>query len=102
MDDKIIKEYEKLKAQKEKQLKRQNEYMKNNYDRIALLLPKGEKEKILNNAVNKGYKNITDYIRELIKKDSVSTPEKQEKKDHKKQEKNQAAINPDFSEELPF
>jgi len=102
MDDKIIKEYEKLKAQKEKQLKRQNEYIKNNYDRLSLVIPKGEKEKIIEIAKKKGYKNITDYIRELIKKDSVSTPEKQEKKDHKKQEKNQAAINPDFPDGLPF
>ena len=75
MDDQILKEYEKLKAQKEKQLKRQNEYMKNNYDRIALLLPKGSREKIQLTAINKGYKTITDYIRGLIEKDSAIDPD---------------------------
>lgn len=98
MDDKQLKEYEKLKAQKTKQLKRQNKYMQEKYDRIALLLPKGEKEKILNIAINRGYKNITDYIRELIKKDSVILPEKQENP----KEKKQAAFDPDFPDGLPF
>lgn len=69
MDDKILKEYEKLKAQKEKQLKRQNEYMKNNYDRIALLLPKGSREKLTEKAAAAGFKTITEYIKALIEKD---------------------------------
>ena len=69
MDDKMIKEYEKLKAQKEKQLKRQNEYMKNNYDRIALLLPKGSREKLTKKAAAAGFKTITEYIKALIEND---------------------------------
>lgn len=69
MDDKMLKEYEKLKAQKEKQLKRQNEYMKNNYDRIALLLPKGSREKLTEKAAAAGFKTITEYIKALIEND---------------------------------
>lgn len=69
MDDKIIREYEKLKAQKEKQLKRQNEYMKNNYDRIALMLPKGSREKLTEKAAAAGFKTITEYIKALIEND---------------------------------
>ena len=71
MDDQQLKEYEKLKAQKEKQLKRQNEYIKNNYDRIALLLPKGSREKLTEKAAAAGFKTITEYIKSLLEKDGV-------------------------------
>lgn len=72
MTDQEQKEYKKLKAQKEKQLKRQNEYMKNNYDRIALLLPKGSREKLTKKAAAAGFKTITEYIRNLIEQDALS------------------------------
>ena len=74
-----------------RRLEYSKEYHKKKYDHISLTVPNGEKEKILNIAINKGFKNITDYIRELIKKDSVVLPEKQ-----------QAAFDPDFPDGLPF
>ena len=60
---------EKLEKQKKKQLDRQNNYIKNNYDRIAFVIPKGQKEKITARAAALGYKNITEYIRALLDKD---------------------------------
>ena len=62
-------EYEKLKAQKEKQLKRQNDYIKSNYDRLSLALPKGDKKRIEEAAAARGFKSLTDYIKALIEND---------------------------------
>lgn len=47
-----------------KQYKRQNEYIKDNYDRVSITLPKGTKERILNQG-----KSINGYITELVLKD---------------------------------
>lgn len=69
MDNKIIERLEKFEKQKKKQLERQNKYMQEKYDRIALLLPKGSREKISNKAAEKGYKNITEYLKSLIDAD---------------------------------
>ena len=71
MDDQQLTEYEKLKAQKEKQLKRQNDYAKQNYDRIGFVLPKGYKSKLETAAGAKGFKNISEYIKSLLEKDGV-------------------------------
>ena len=73
LTDKEKKELEKLRKQKEKQLKRQNEYIKNNYDRFGFALPKGQKAIIENHYKSRGYKNITDYIKALIETD-LKTP----------------------------
>lgn len=78
MDDKIIQEYEKLKKQKEKQLKRQNEYNKINYDRITILLPKGQKAALEEIAKNRGFKSVTDYIKVLIDQDKTKEALKQD------------------------
>lgn len=69
MDNKIIERLEKFEKQKKKQLERQNKYMQEKYDRIALLLPKGSREKISNKAAEKGFKNITEYLKSLIDAD---------------------------------
>jgi hypothetical protein len=46
-----------------------NDYMKNKYDRIALLLPKGYKD-IINDVLQaQGYKSANEYIKHLIDKD---------------------------------
>ena len=69
MDDQELQELEKLRTQKEKQLKRQNNYIKNNYDRIGIALPKGQKAKIENRMQALGFKSITEYIKYLIDND---------------------------------
>ena len=74
MTDENIKEYRKLKEQKKKQLDRQNKYVKANYDRIGFVVPKGEKQKIIEHLEKLGYENITSYIVDLIKKDMEKSP----------------------------
>lgn len=60
---------EKLEKQKRKQLDRQNKYINDNYDRIGIVVPKGQKAIIENRSKEKGFKNITEYIRYLIEND---------------------------------
>lgn len=50
------------------QIKYQNNYIKEKYDRIGLTLPKGEKERIKELA-NKQGMSINEYIYGLIKKE---------------------------------
>ncbi|MDE6016515.1 MAG: hypothetical protein K2H41_12610 [Acetatifactor sp.] len=44
-------------------------FAKEHYDRIALNVNKGEKENIAKRAQAKGFKSITDYIKDLIYND---------------------------------
>ena len=53
-----------LAASREKQLKRQNEYIKANYDRVSVTLPKGTKEKIKSFGFS-----VNEYINLLVKND---------------------------------
>ena len=53
-----------MNADKNKQFKRQNEYIKNNYDRISVTLPPGTKQII----VGLGF-SVNAYINELVKND---------------------------------
>ena len=46
--------------------KYQNYYIKNNYDKIVLTLPKGAKQKLDDVANNKGFKGSTDFLKSLI------------------------------------
>lgn len=45
------------------------QFTKDNYDRIPLNVKKGEKAKIAEYAKQKGYNSITEYIKELIRRD---------------------------------
>lgn len=69
MDDNEKSRLEKLEKQKRKQLDRQNKYINDNYDRIGIIVPKGQKDIINNRAIKKGFKNITEYLRYLIDND---------------------------------
>ena len=69
MEEKEIEKLQKIAEQKRKQLDRQNKYMREKYDRIALMMPKGMREIINNRASEKGYKTITDYLKALVEKD---------------------------------
>lgn len=57
-----------------KQYARQNEYIKNSFDRVSVTLPKGTKERIK----AAGFSSVNGYINELIKKD-LEEREKAEK-----------------------
>lgn len=55
----------------QKRLDRQNNYNKSKYDNISIVLPFGSKEKLLSVCREKGYKNISDYFKQLVKNDGV-------------------------------
>ena len=69
MDNAQLKEYKKLKEQKEKQLRRENEYNKSNYERMGIVVEKGQKDIILKHVKECGYSSFNAYIKDLIKKD---------------------------------
>lgn len=62
-------ELEKLRRQKEKKLKRQNEYAAANYDRIAFVLPKGSRDEIRKHYKNLGLESLADIFKYLLEKD---------------------------------
>lgn len=55
-------------TEKKHQIKRQNEFIAEKYDRFTLTFPKGMKEKYKEYAENKGI-SLNSYINELIRKD---------------------------------
>lgn len=50
-------------------VKYDNEYVKDNYDRLSIFVKKGMKEEIKLYCKENGYKSINKYIEELIIKD---------------------------------
>ncbi|MEY8320307.1 antitoxin [Lachnospiraceae bacterium 46-61] len=44
-----------------------NKYAKKNYDRIILLVPIGQKQKLVEYAQEKGYKSTSEFIKMAIK-----------------------------------
>lgn len=63
----------------EKKLKARNKYInewqKEKYYRLTVLIPKEQKEILYNTACSKGFKNISDYIKALIDQDANGEPE---------------------------
>lgn len=57
---------------REKQIKRQNEYVLNNYDRFTMTFPKGKKEEYRKHAESKN-KSLTGLIVELLEEDIKKT-----------------------------
>ena len=75
MDEK--QELEKIKEKYQARNKYINDYMKNKYDRVVLLLPKGYKD-IINNAIQEnGFKSANEYIKALIDQDIANTDQEQ-------------------------
>lgn len=62
----------------EKKLKARNKYInewqKEKYYRLTVLIPKEQKEILYNTACSKGFKNISDYIKALIDQDASGGP----------------------------
>ena len=54
---------------KEKQIRRQNNYIKEKYDRITIALPKGAKERYQKHAYKNGFQSITDMFVKLTEAD---------------------------------
>lgn len=53
-----------------------NQYAKENYDRIIVQVKKGKKELIKHYAKNKGYESVNAYINTLIERDMEQEGEK--------------------------
>lgn len=50
-------------------VKYNNQYNENKYDRVSLMLPKGQREVLRDIATQKGFKGINGLINELVKKE---------------------------------
>lgn len=48
-----------------------NEWQKQRLDRIAFVVPKGERDIIRNHAKSRGYKSVNAYLYNLVKKDMM-------------------------------
>ena len=59
----------------EKSKARTMRYMKEHRDSLNLTLPKGDKERYKNHAVNRGYKSLTKLIVDLLENDIASHPQ---------------------------
>lgn len=63
--------------------KYRNNYTKNNYARLTVIVPKSDKDKIMEHIKNKGFSSTSDYFRSLLYKDMEEyTCNKQEKDPH--------------------
>ena len=71
-------ELEKIKEKYQARNKYINDYMKNNYDRIVLLLPKGYKDALNRKAKENNFKSINEYLKAVIEKDINQVNEDQE------------------------
>lgn len=60
---------EAMPVDKEKQIRRQNNYIKAKYDRITIALPKGAKERYQKHAYKSGFQSITDMFVKLTEAD---------------------------------
>jgi hypothetical protein len=60
---------EAMPVDKEKQIRRQNNYIKEKYDRITIALPKGAKERYQKHADKNGFQSITDMFVKLTEAD---------------------------------
>lgn len=57
-----------MRASEEKQYKRQNEYNAANYDRVTIMLPKGSKDRLKEQAQKSG-KSVNAFLREIIERE---------------------------------
>ena len=71
INEKQLARLEKLEKQKQKQLSRQADYFKNNYDRIAFVLPKGSREKIRDYFKLQGLESLADIFKYLLEKEGL-------------------------------
>ena len=51
-----------------------NEWQKDNLERVAFTVPKGQRDKIKEHAIKKGYKSTNAYLQDLIKRDMENNP----------------------------
>lgn len=64
MDKKTMEKASRALERQERQFRRQNNYIRENYDRISVTLPKGTKEKILSFS-----ESVNGYLNKLVAED---------------------------------
>ena len=69
MDSDKIKELEEIEKKYKAKNQYINNYIKNNYDRVVLLLKPGTKEKLEEKAKKLGFKSINEYLKSRIEKE---------------------------------
>lgn len=67
MDDR--KELEKIAEKYKQRNKYINEWQKDKYYRLTVLIPKEQKAALTDHATKKGFKTVSDYVKQLIEKD---------------------------------
>lgn len=92
MDDR--KELEKIAEKYKQRNKYINEWQKDKYYRLTVLIPKEQKAVITEHATKKGFKTVSDYVKQLIEKDM--------KTDQAAGENQDLFSSIDFNEPLPF
>ena len=92
MDDR--KELEKIAEKYKQRNKYINEWQKDKYYRLTVLIPKEQKAALTEHATKKGFKTVSDYVKQLIEKDM--------KTDQAAGENRDLFSNIDFNEPLPF
>lgn len=55
-----------------------NKYAKKSYDRVHVLLPKGEKEKWISEANSRGFDSLSPFIRDCVEK-QINNPDSDRK-----------------------
>lgn len=69
MDSDKIKELEEIEKKYKAKNQYINNYIKNNYDRVVLLLKPGTKEKLEEKAKKLGFKSVNEYLKIQIEKE---------------------------------
>lgn len=66
MTEKQMEDYNRLKEQKKKQLDRQNQYNKQNYERLNIVMRPGDKNRVRAAAKSLGARSVNEYVVGLI------------------------------------
>ena len=72
MDDR--KELEKIAEKYKQRNKYINEWQKDKYYRLTVLIPKDQKDQLAQTAKNRGFKTVSDYVKNLIDNDIQQKP----------------------------
>lgn len=79
-DSSRLEELQKIEEKYKKRNKYINEWQKNNYYRLTVLIQKDKKQEIEKRSLQKGFKNVSDYIKALIDNDLTRDQERQPEK----------------------
>lgn len=91
-----------IKERYQKRLDRQNNYNKAKYDHISIILPAGSKETVIQACKDRGFKNPSEYFRELLKQDGVFLDSDSGSASDQEQNFSFSGFSDDGADSLPF